>query len=140
MSDISLTDPGWEDAPGAVGTSLPSLENIHWQLSYDRESVERFATEVEEARTRLEAEIADTKLRLAHARKAKAARQPEVTAELGDLVLAAQRELVEMERSHQEIIDSIRTAADLEVQRLLDAAHLEVAQVHESSSRWQLDQ
>ncbi len=125
-----------EEGKGPKGLSL---ENVSWQLSYDRASVERFVADVEATRSSLEAEIDDAKRRLLQAQEAKAERQSDLPAELGALVLAAQREFVELERSHLEMVNSIKEAASLEAMRILETARLETTQLQEAVDRWRPD-
>ncbi len=133
MNSASMAEPGHGSSPSigeeGKGPKGLSLENVSWQLSYDRASVERFVADVEATRSTLEAEIDDAKRRLLQAQEAKAERQSDLPSELGAMVLAAQREFVELERSHLEMVNSIKEAASLEAKRILETARLEATQL-----------
>lgn len=143
MNSASMAEPGHSSSPSigeeGKGPKGLSLENVSWQLSYDRASVERFVADVEATRSSLEAEIDDAKRRLLQAQEAKTERRSDLPAELGALVLAAQREFVELERSHLEMVNSIKEAASLEAMRILETARLETTQLREAVDRWRPD-
>jgi len=116
------------------GSSL-RVEDLRWQLAYDRVSIERFVVEVNTERARLQAEIDDARARLRHAQQARVERQSDLASELGDLVLDAQRRLAEMERSQRELIDAIQATAEDEARRVLDAARTEAARIGSAVAR-----
>lgn len=110
------------------------LDEVRWELAYDRASIDRFAAQVEAERRRLLAEIEAAEARVSIAKSGIAARQAEERVELGSLVLLAQAELAQIEREHHEIVSAIRAAADVEVNRVLDAARAEAAAVRDAAA------
>lgn len=119
----------------AMDESQPgSIENVTWQLSYDRESVDRFSAEVEKTRARLQAEIGAARERVAAAEAAIAAHRAEAQAQLGALVLAAHGELAEIEREQRQLMSTIRAAAEAEAARLLEAARTEAEKIRTAAA------
>lgn len=118
-----MSAPGLADRGGSPPTSP---DDLRWQLSYDRASVERYLAEVEAERARLQGEIDRALARRDAAREEIAAREAAAQAELGALVLATQNELERIEAGHREVLDTIRRAAEAEGERVLAAAHREV--------------
>lgn len=127
---VEAHGPGPEEQDGEQGDEpAVGLDDLPWQLSYDRASVNRFVAEVEAERARLHEAIEAARARVQQAQAAATARQVEASEELGALVLAAQRELEEMERHHRLVLDAIAAAAEKEVARLLARAGEEAAAV-----------
>jgi type IV secretory pathway TrbL component len=112
--------------PSGGPSSLTSSDDLQWQLSYDRASVDRYLAEIGTERARLQAEIDEALARRDAARAAIVAREAAAQAELGALVLATQNELERIEAGHREVLDTIRRAAEAEAARVLAAAHREV--------------
>jgi len=110
------------------------LENVTWKLSYDRASIDRFTTEMEEARASLQAQIDEARARVAAAEAAVAAYRTEAQTQLGAIVLAAHAELAEIEQDHRQLITTIRATAEAEATRLLAAARAEAATMHQTAS------
>lgn len=104
-------------------------QGLEWQVSYDRASIERFLGEVAKERARLHREIEVTKARLEEARAANVVRAATVQAEVAALVLAAQEELAAIERHHQAVLQTIRSAAIEEAARLMAAARAEAEEL-----------
>jgi hypothetical protein len=106
---------------------LPSTtpDDLRWQLSYDRSSVDRFLAEVEGERARLQADIRAARERVGASERAAAAREREGLAAIGALALAAREELTRIEAEHRAIITTIQDAAAIEAARVLAAAHRE---------------
>lgn len=141
--DPAAASTGEQASTGAEADSIPgprvdgqptsvepdSLDDVQWEVAYDRDSVSRFLVEVEAERTRLLAEIAAARGRAARAEAQSAARRAAAQVELGELVLAAQAELAAMEREHQELAAGIRAAARAEATRVLEAARAEAAAI-----------
>lgn len=100
------------------------LPRLRWQASYDRTSVDRFVTEVEAERDRLDDEIEATKVRI-RAAKAAGARRVEEEAELLALLVSAQRAQARMEQEHFDNLDAIGARSERDAERLLDAARQE---------------
>lgn len=109
------------------------LDDVAWQRSYDRASIERFKAEVSAERARLESEIDAARARITAAETAVADQQREA-ATLGALVLAAQRDLADMEDEHARLVSSIRAAADAEAARVVAAARAEAAAMRATAS------
>jgi cell division septum initiation protein DivIVA len=97
-------------------------------LAYDRPSVERFFNAYASERTRLQRAIDEARARSERARQ-DAARSADSTADLTELVLAAQRDLDEIECKHRDTIQTVERAAAAEAKRIVDAAHAEAAQI-----------
>ena len=97
---------------------------VHWQVAYDRGSVDRFIAEVEAERSRLQGQIETTREHLRQARAA-AARQEDAQAELAARFLAVQEELETIERQHRISLDAIGAEAAQAAARLLAAARKE---------------
>lgn len=113
-----------ESRPTSSPAGPPS--ELQWQVSYDRESVDRFVSEIEVERARLDGEIKSARERIERARAGAADRRARVEAELGALVIAAHRELEEIELQHREILDAIAVGAQQAV-AILSAAREEAA-------------
>lgn len=131
---LSVAPPAADDRGGEDVDELTRSEDLHWQISYDRASVDRFVAEVEAERARLQAAIEEARARLRQARAEATARQAEAREELGALVLAAQQELEEIERHHRETLEVIQAAAVEEAARLLIRAREEVAAVRATAA------
>lgn len=129
MADLEAIDAGGEhehhhDPAGAAPPVNP--DELSWNISYDRASVDRFLADVEGQRTRLQAEIEAVKRDVAAQRTRANSRVVAVQRELGARVLTTQLELAELETAHHEVMAAIRTAAETEAARVLAAARREV--------------
>jgi hypothetical protein len=133
VSAVSLS--GWtnpDGTPSSDGDAMGAphrldLDALPWEQSYDRATLERFIAEVDAERARLRAEIEVAKARTRAARAGGSVRQAERHEALGALVLAAERELAELEAEHDLMVAEIQAAADAEAARILEAARAEVA-------------
>lgn len=123
-ADDETQGPDATTHPGA-----PPLDDLDWEVAYDRESISQFLAEVETERTRLLNEIAAVRSWLAQGEEQAAARRAAAQGELGELVLAAQAELAAIEREQQEMAAGIRAAAKAEATRVLEAARAEAAAI-----------
>ena len=132
MSDLPSEGVGKAGASAAQGgsgaeKSMPAgPDELQWRVSYDRESVDRFISEIEVERARLENEIRSARERIERARVGAADRRAQVDAELGALVIAAHKELEEIELQHREILEAIAVGAQ-EAVALLSGAREEAA-------------
>lgn len=148
LGESVLAESSWSSrgvqSPATDGTYVPSMEQakaqmtgpdeVHWDLAYDRASIDRFTGAVEAERARLLAAIEAAQERAVAATSGAAARHHSAQAQLGALVLAAQAELAQIEREHHEIVSAIRTAAEAEAARVLEAARAEAAVVRAAAA------
>lgn len=126
---MHVEEMNWDPPPSArariagVGGPAPELSptDLHWQMSYDRASVDRFVAEVEDQRRRLQAQVDAAREDLREARAA-AARRAEAQVQLAAGFLEVQRELEEGERAHRERLASIDGGAADVAAGLLAAA------------------
>lgn len=129
-NDFGRNEPGMNEfGRDTFDASTVRLDDLHWQTTYDRASIERFVAEVDAERARLQSEIDQARSRLGRAQQAQASRRSDLASQLGDLVMDAHRRLVEMERNHQQLIDTIRATAEEEAARILDAARAAAARL-----------
>lgn len=130
MNGVVMDDFGMDEfGANELDDSTLRLDELHWQTTYDRASIERFVTEVDAERARLKSEIDVARNRLGRAQQAQANHRSDLASQLGDLVMDAHRRLVEMERNHQQLIDTIWATAEEEATRILDAARAEAARL-----------
>lgn len=106
---------------------LSSPDELRWELTYERTSVERFIAEIDEEVARLRTEIEAARQRAAAARSGSSARDDGPRSALSELVLAAQRELAAIEAEHERLVVAIRGAAEAEAVRVIVAARAEAA-------------
>jgi cell division septum initiation protein DivIVA len=132
--DTTLNGGGNLNGHGMAPPRPATPDDLRWELSYDRASVDRFLTEVDRERTNLQREIDAARAQGEAARAAARAGLADGEAALGAMVLAAQRELVRIEEAHREIVATIRAAAATEATRVLTAAHREAAAVREATA------
>ncbi|MCU0311583.1 MAG: hypothetical protein MUE36_11670 [Acidimicrobiales bacterium] len=122
-SDAPATAPTVDDRAPVVP------DDLAWQTTYDRASVEAYLSQVDAERAKLEEQIAAAEARTAAAReradRLKAADESKVAA----LVLAARAELDRMESEHRAAVDGIRSAALEKAARILEVARAEAATV-----------
>lgn len=107
--------------------------DVRWELSYDRASVARFTAEVDQEVARLEAEIEAARAHITAAASGVADRDVAGKAELGDLVLAAQKEVAGIEHEHHLLIALIREAAEAEATRQIAAARAEAEAIRDAA-------
>lgn len=119
---------------GNGGPSLPAPEAITWTRSYDRESVDRFLAEVEAHRTGLLRDIDRAIARRDAALESAAAKAAAAAAALGAIALARSSDVARLEEEHQELVATIRSAAETEATRILTAAEREVAAMNEATA------
>ena len=91
----------------------------------DAQSPEDYLAGVDAERLRLRSEIESARARVEAAQDRVTARTEEARRALRELVAAAQRELDEMDREHQQAIRSVRTAAEAQAARILADARAE---------------
>ena len=121
------------DIGAKADDTSPGPEPVHWRVSYERASVERFIEETERQRRALENEIEATRAQLREAKERAALMSQRSQPELGDLLLAAQQELSEMQRHYRAQIEAVRVAAQTETARVLAAAQMEEAAVRSAT-------
>lgn len=131
---LSDTDGTYVPSMEQAKVQMTGLDEVHWDLAYDRASIDRFTVEVEAERARLLAAIEEAQARAEAAKSGAATRHHSAQAQLGALVLAAQAELAQIEREHHEIVSAIRTNAEAEAARVLAAARAEAAAVRDAAS------
>lgn len=109
------------DDETSFGRMVPHL---HWQVSYDLASVDRYLAEIEAERASIERQMEHASERVQRAKKA-AERRAAAEAELGARILAAQEEFERIQQEQREAVDAIRAAAGAEADRVLAAAREE---------------
>lgn len=140
MNGVVMDDFGMDEfGANELDDSTLRLDELHWQTTYDRASIERFVTEVDAERARLKSEIDVARNRLGRAQQAQANHRSDLASQLGDLVMDAHRRLVEMERNHQQLIDTIWATAEEEAARILDAARAEAARLGTAADQLGVD-
>lgn len=109
-------------------------DDVRWQLSYDRASVDAFLAEVEIERARLQRDIEAARARTEASGRLVEGRGTDALAELGALVVAARTQLTRIEDEHAAIVETIRRASATEAARVLAAAHREVEAMRASTA------
>ncbi len=135
--DDGLTAPESGATPNGVQKaelSLPALEAITWTRSYDRQSVDRFLAEIEAQRAGLLRDVERASARRDAALELVAGRTTAAAAALGAIVIARSSDVAKLEEEHQEVIATIRSAAETEAARILTVAEREVAAMHEATA------
>lgn len=110
-----------------------TTDDVQWQRSYDRESVDRYFAEVATEKARLEAGIRMAEEEAAEAERRLAERRAYGEAELGALVLEVQAELERMNREHDEEVARLRAEARSEAERILAEARAQVADIEDAA-------
>lgn len=112
-----------------------TADDLVWQPSYLRASLDQFLAEAEVERMRLlkEIEVIEERVRIAQAGRAK--RVSAARGELGSMALAVQAEIARMEQEHEHAVTESRAAAVAEAERLRAAARAEAAALAHPSGR-----
>lgn len=106
---------------------------LRWQKSYERASVDRFLTEVEQERDRLREQITVAREQLRHA-KAVAVESAEAQAKLAERFREVQREFDEAEDEHRTRVAAIAASASGAASRLMESASEHAAAIRFAAS------
>ena len=106
------------------------LGGVRWEWSYDRGSLEEYLRGVEQERHRLEAALADARVRAAHARQGQG-HDRSLEEELVELVDAGQRAIAELEGTYRARISFLHETAERECARIAAEARIQADAIRE---------